>query len=68
MSILLASSLACARFSKQLKRLLRDAIRLGKRDDLPQERRASRRARLDKRLSALLDTPSDNKNVKRLLK
>jgi hypothetical protein len=56
------------RFSKKLKRLLRDAMRLGKRDDLPQERRASRRSRLDKRLGALLDTPSENKNVKRLLK
>ena len=57
-----------AGFSKKLKRLLRDAIRLGKRDGLPQERYASRRSRLDKRLGALLDTPSDNKNVKRLLK
>jgi len=57
-----------ARFSKKLKRLLRDAVRLGKRDDLPQERYASRRARLDKRLGALLDTESSNKNVKRLLK
>ena len=57
-----------ARFSKKLKRLLRDATRLGKRDGLPQERYASRRARLDKRLGALLDTESSNKNVKRLLK
>ena len=57
-----------ARFSKKLKRLLRDAIRLGKRDGLPPERHASRRARLDKRLAALLDTESSNKNVKRLLK
>jgi len=57
-----------ARFSKKLKRLLRDAMRLGKRDGLPQERYASRRARLDRRLGALLDTESSNKNVKRLLK
>ena len=57
-----------ARFSKKLKRLLRDAVRLGKRDDLPQERYASRRSLLDKRLGALLDTQSNNKNVKRLLK
>ena len=57
-----------ARFSKKLKRLLRDAVRLGKRDDLPQERHASRRARLDRRLMRLLDTESSNKNVKRLLK
>jgi len=61
-------SVPWARFSKKLKRLLRDALRLGKRDDLPQERYASRRSRLDRRLSALLDTPSNNKNVKRLLK
>ena len=47
---------------------MRDAIRLGKRDGLPQERYASRRARLDTRLGALLDTESSNKNVKRLLK
>lgn len=57
-----------AAFSKKLKRLLRDAVRLGKRDDLPAARFASRRSRFDKRLSALLDTPSNNKNVKRLLK
>ena len=61
-------SVPWASFSKQLKRLLRDAIRLGQRDDLPPERRASRRARLDTRLRALLDTPSNNKNVTRLLK
>jgi len=62
------SSEPWASFSKQLKRLLRDAIRLGKRDDLLPEGRASRRARLGKRLSALLNTPSENKNVTRLLK
>ena len=61
-------SVPWASFSKQLKRLLRDAIRLGQLDDLPPERRASRRARLDTRLRALLDTPSNNKNVTRLLK
>jgi transposase len=59
---------AWARFSKKLKRLLHDAIRLGKLDAVSPERFASRRGRLAKRLGALLDTPSSNKNVKRLLK
>ncbi len=63
------SSAAWAQFSKKLKRLLRDAVRLGKsRHTLPAARFASRRERLAKRLRALLDTESDNKNVKRLLK
>jgi transposase len=62
------SSPAWARFSKKLKRLLRDAIRLGKREDLSAQRYASRRARLDKRLGALVDTASGDKNVNRLLK
>lgn len=59
---------AWARFSKKLKRLLRDAMRLKRRHDLPPERRASRRSRIGKRLGALLETESGNKNVKRLLK
>jgi len=60
---------AWTRFSKKLKRLLRDGIRLGKgRDVLTPERFASRRGQLAKRLSALIDTESSNKNVKRLLK
>jgi len=62
------SSPAWAPFSKKLKRLLHDAIRLGKLDAVSPERFASRRTRLTKRLGALLDTPSGNKNVKRLLK
>ncbi len=57
-----------AAFSKKLKRLLRDAIRLGKRGDLPAARFASRRSRLDGRLAALLEGPKDNPNVNRLLK
>jgi transposase len=59
---------AWAAFSKQLKRLLRDAMRLGKRDGLPDDRFASRRARLDSRLVALFDAPTENTNVRRLQK
>ena len=59
---------AWAAFSKKLKRLLRDAVRLGKRDDLPGERFASRRARLDPRLADLFDAPTENRNVNRLQK
>jgi len=59
---------AWAAFSKTLKRLLRDAVRLGRRDDLPDDRFASRRARLDRRLAALFDAPTENRNVRRLQK
>ena len=55
-------------FSKKLRRLLHDAIRLRARQDLPAERLASRRSRLDKRLAALIETRSENRNVKRLIK
>ena len=55
-------------FSKQLKRLMRDAIRLGKADFLSDERFASRRARLDPRLAELFEAPSENRNVNRLQK
>jgi len=59
---------AWAAFSKKLKRLLRDAVRLGKNDGLSGEQFASRRARLDPRLAGLLSEPPDNTNVKRLQK
>ena len=59
---------AWAAFSKKLKRLLRDAVRLGWRDDLPDDRFASRRARLDPRLADLFDAPTENRNVNRLQK
>ncbi|MFH1732534.1 MAG: transposase, partial [Planctomycetota bacterium] len=59
---------AWAAFSKKLKRLLRDAIRLGRCDDLSGERFASCRARLDPRLADLFDAPSENRNVNRLQK
>ena len=45
-------------FSKQLKRLIRDSIRLSKRrQELPAERFASRRRRLERRLLDLLAQP-----------
>jgi len=59
---------AWAAFSKKLKRLLRDAVRLGKRGGLSDDQFASRRARLDERLAALFDSPTENKNVRRLQK
>src|SRR3954454_9679346 len=56
-------------FSKQLKRLIRDAIRLSKRRrELPPERFASRRGRLEDRLRALLAHPWENRHSRRLVK
>lgn len=56
-------------FSKQLKRLIRDSIRLSKRPDgLPAERFASRRSRLDARLHELLGQPWENRHARRLVK
>jgi len=55
-------------FSRKLKRLLRDAIRLSRRRDLPEERFASRRARLGQRLDGLIEMSGENPNVKRLAK
>jgi transposase len=57
-----------AAFSKKLKRLLRDAIRLAAKDALSNEGFASRRSLLDDRLADLFERPSDNKNVRRLQK
>ena len=54
-------------FSKKLKRLLRDAIRLSRRDGLTEEEYASRRARIHKRLDWLLTVPWHNPNAERLL-
>jgi len=59
---------AWAAFSKKLKRLLRDAVRLGKCDGLPDDTFTSRRARLDPRLRDLFDGPTENGNVRRLQK
>lgn len=56
-------------FSKQLKRLIRDSIRLSKRRrELPPERFASRRGRLEDRLRALLAQPWENRHARRLVK
>ena len=56
-------------FSKQLKRLIRDSIRLSKRrKELPSERFASRRQRLGSRLHDLLAQPWENRHARRLVK
>jgi hypothetical protein len=56
-------------FSKQLRRLIRDAIRLSKRRrDLSAERFRSRRGRLEERLRALLAQPWENRHARRLVK
>ena len=56
-------------FSKQLKRLIRDSIRLSKRrKELSEEAFASRRRRLDKRLQELLVQPWKQQHARRLVK
>ena len=59
-------------FAKKLRRLLRDAIRLWKRDDVSQDEHASKRARLDQRLAALIDGNSgddwQHADARRLIK
>jgi transposase len=56
-------------FSKQLKRLIRDSIRLSKRrQELPPEAFASRRRRLDVRLRELLAQPWEQRHARRLVK
>jgi len=55
-------------FVKKLRRLLGDAIRLKKRDDVPAEEYASRRARLAVRLDELIATQWEDKDAKRLIK
>jgi hypothetical protein len=61
-------------FHRSLKRLLRDAVRLGEAESLDPASRASRRERLNQRLSALIDdvetsrSSAVNVNVKRLVK
>lgn len=57
-----------APFAKKVKRLVRDAMRLSRRDDLSVEQYASRRACLDARLQAVLDTPWEDGQARRLLK
>ena len=56
-------------FAKKLRRLVGDAIRLGRqKPDLPPEGFASRRQRLDERLEELITTPWEDKQAKRLVK
>ena len=57
-------------FAKKLRRLIHDAIRLWRRDNMAASEFASRRARLDGRLSQLIETdwrhPESRRLVKRL--
>src|SRR5512147_60252 len=56
-------------FSKQLKRLIRDALRLSKRrKEVSSEAFASRRHRLDRRLHDLLAEPWEQRHARRLVK
>src|SRR5512135_632963 len=55
-------------FAKKLRRLLGDAIRLKKRDNVPAAEYASRRARLTVRLDELIATGWEDKDAKRLIK
>jgi transposase len=55
-------------FAKKLRRLLGDAIRLRKREDVPAAEYASRRARLTIRLDELIATAWEDKDAKRLIK
>jgi transposase len=56
-------------FSKKLRRLIADAIRLWRRKaELPDETYASRRDRLLARLQQLIDTPWEGSHAKRLIK
>jgi transposase len=56
-------------FARKLRRLLGDAIRLWRlKDELPAETYASRRNRLEQRLEALVETPWEDSQAKRLIK
>jgi hypothetical protein len=55
-------------FAKKARRLIHDAIRLGKRDDVTAEEFASRRQRLDARLQELIDATWEDSQAKRLIK
>lgn len=58
-----------AKFSKKLKRLIRDAIRLQKRKDEIDEQVYDRRCkRIEKRLRLMIEHIWSNKNAKRLVK
>ena len=55
-------------FVKKLRRLLGDAIRLSKREEVPTEEYASRRERLTARLDELIATEWQDKDAERLIK
>jgi transposase len=55
-------------FAKKAKRLIRDAIRLSKRDNVSAEEYASRRSRLDVRLRELIDGAWEDSQARRLVK
>jgi transposase len=55
-------------FAKTLRRLIGDGIRLWKRDAVPAQEYASRRARLTARLQALIAGPWEHPEARRLLK
>jgi len=58
-----------ARFSKKLKRLVRDAIRLRKRlEELDAARYEQRCRRIEKRLQLMIDSHWTNKEARRLVK
>ncbi len=55
-------------FAKKLRRLLGDAIRLWKRDGVPEAEYASRRSRLSLRLQGLIEADWQNPDARRLIK
>ena len=55
-------------FAKKLRRLLGDAVRLWKRDEVPATEHASRRARLDARLQQLIKSDWSHPDARRLIK
>jgi transposase len=56
------------RFAKKLRRLLRDAIRLGKRSERSAPDFVSKRQRIKDRLQALVEKPWQDKHARRLVK
>ena len=59
---------AWRRFSKKLKRLIRDGIRLKRRDDITPDALKHRAKRIDERLTELVQWESEDKDVRRLVK
>jgi transposase len=56
------------RFSKKLRRLLRDAIRLSRHSERSASDYASKRQRIQERLHVLIETPWKDKHARRLVK